>query len=107
MTVHDDDILDFDFVDDETRELPPPTRTGGTRPPGGGPPSGFLTEPGSDQTHNVVAALPPAADYSPLWNVVAYDNADFGLVIDLSSAQAATVLVPSLGLVNCPIVRIQ
>ena len=37
MTVHDDDILDFDFVDDETRELPP-TRTGGTRPPGGGPP---------------------------------------------------------------------
>lgn len=75
--------------------------------PGGGPPSGFLTEPGSDQTHNVVAALPPAADYSPLWNVVAYDNADFGGVIDLSSAQAATVLVPSLGLVNCPIVRIQ
>jgi hypothetical protein len=75
--------------------------------PGGGPPSGFLTEPGSDRTHNVVAALPPAADYSPLWNVVAYDNADFGFVIDLSSAQAATVLVPSLGLVNCPIVRIQ
>lgn len=37
MTVHDDDILDFDFVDDETRELPPPTRTGGGRPPGGGP----------------------------------------------------------------------
>ena len=38
---------------------------------------------------------------------MAYDNADFGFVIDLSSAQAATVLVPSLGLVNCPIVRIQ
>jgi hypothetical protein len=75
--------------------------------PGGGPPSGFLTEPGSDRTHNIAAALPPAADYSPLWNVVAYDNADFGLVIDLSSAQAATILVPSLGLVNCPIVRIQ
>jgi hypothetical protein len=75
--------------------------------PGGGPPSGFLTEVGGEQTHNVVAALPSAADYSPLWNVVAYDNADFGFVIDLSSAQAATVLVPSLGLVNCPIVRIQ
>lgn len=75
--------------------------------PGGGPPSGFLTEPGSDQTHNIVSALPAAADYSPLWNVVAYDNADFGIVIDLSSAQAATVLVPSLGLVNCPIVSIQ
>ena len=35
VTVHDDDILDFDFVDDETRELPPPDRQGGTRPPGG------------------------------------------------------------------------
>ena len=35
MTVHDDDILDFDFVDDETREIAPPPRQGG-RPPGGG-----------------------------------------------------------------------
>ena len=39
MTVHDDDILDFDFVDDETRELAPPSRPGG-RPPGGGPRGG-------------------------------------------------------------------
>ena len=39
MTVHDDDILDFDFVDDETREVAPPSRTGG-RPPGGGPQGG-------------------------------------------------------------------
>ncbi len=39
MTVHDDDILDFDFVDDETREVSPPSRTGG-RPPGGGPQGG-------------------------------------------------------------------
>ena len=35
VTVHDDDILDFDFVDDETRELAPPVRQGG-RPPGDG-----------------------------------------------------------------------
>jgi CARDB len=35
VTVHDDDILDFDFVDDETRELPPPSRPSGERPPGG------------------------------------------------------------------------
>ena len=34
MSVHDDDILDFDFVDDETREIAPPTR------PSGGPPAG-------------------------------------------------------------------
>jgi hypothetical protein len=39
VTVHDDDILDFDFVDDETRELAPPSRPGG-RPPGGGPRGG-------------------------------------------------------------------
>jgi len=39
VTVHDDDILDFDFVDDETREIAPPSRTGG-RPPGGGPQGG-------------------------------------------------------------------
>jgi hypothetical protein len=39
VTVHDDDILDFDFVDDETREVPPPSRPGG-RPPGGGPRGG-------------------------------------------------------------------
>ena len=39
MTVHDDDILDFDFVEDETREVAPPARTGG-RPPGGGAPGG-------------------------------------------------------------------
>lgn len=75
--------------------------------PGGGPQSGFRTDVGGEQTHNVVAALPAAAEYSPLWNVVVYDNADFGVVFDLSSAQAATILVPSLGLVNCPIVRIQ
>jgi len=39
VTAHDDDILDFDFVDDETREVTPPSRTGG-RPPGGGPQGG-------------------------------------------------------------------
>jgi hypothetical protein len=39
VTVHDDDILDFDFVDDETRELAPTTRPG-TRPPGGDGPRG-------------------------------------------------------------------
>ena len=38
--MHDDDILDFDFVDDETRELAPPSKPSGTRPPGGGPSGG-------------------------------------------------------------------
>jgi hypothetical protein len=40
VTVHDDDILDFDFVDDETRELPAPSARPGPRPPGGGPRGG-------------------------------------------------------------------
>ena len=44
MTAHDDDILDFDFVDDETRELAPPARSqGGGRPPGG--PTGGSSRP--------------------------------------------------------------
>ncbi len=37
VSSHDDDILDFDFFeDDATRESPPTTRPGGGRPPAGG-----------------------------------------------------------------------
>lgn len=72
--------------------------------PGGGPASGFMREPGTDQTHNVVATLPGDAGYSPLWHVNVYDNAEFDAVTDLSSAQAATLLVDGAGHVNCPIV---
>ena len=32
VSTHDDDILDFDFFDDETREIAPPSRTSGGRP---------------------------------------------------------------------------
>jgi hypothetical protein len=74
--------------------------------PGGGPPSGFRTEPGTEQTHNVVATLPADAAYSPLWNVVAYHNEDFPGVSDLATAQVSRIVEPSLGLVNCPIARI-
>jgi hypothetical protein len=38
VTVHDDDILDFDFVDDQTQETTPPSRPGGRPPTGDGPP---------------------------------------------------------------------
>jgi hypothetical protein len=69
-----------------------------------GPPSGFKTEPSSMQTHNVVGALPEDAAYSPLWMVIAYDNAAFASVNSLATAQQAPVLVPNAGLVNCPIV---
>jgi hypothetical protein len=72
--------------------------------PMSGPPSGFKTEPSSMQTHNVVGVLPEDSAYSPLWMVVAYDNASFGSVSGLGKAQQAPVLVPNAGLVNCPIV---
>lgn len=74
--------------------------------PNGGPPSGFRTEPGTAQTHNVVATLPGQPAYSPLWAVLPYDNAEFADVHDAGSAAAARGF-PLAGYVNCPIVFIQ
>ena len=74
---------------------------------GGGPPSGFVTEDGSSQTHNVVATLPGDASYSPLWMVNPYDNADFESVSDLDSATDANVLAEGIATVNCPIVTVE
>ncbi|WP_440989371.1 hypothetical protein [Haloarchaeobius baliensis] len=71
---------------------------------GGGPASGFVTETGSSQTHNVVATLPGDDGYSPLWQVAVYDNADFESVMDLESANAANILNSNAATVNCPIV---
>lgn len=70
---------------------------------GGGPASGFKTQGSSEQTHNVIETLPGDAGYSPLWDVMPYDNAAFDMVLNLETAQAAT----SFGLaavVNCPVV---
>lgn len=75
--------------------------------PNGGPASGFKTEPGSSQTHNVISALPADAGYSPLWGVVVYDNMSFASVMDITTATAAPVLVPNAGNVNCPVVNVQ
>jgi hypothetical protein len=72
---------------------------------GGGPSSGFKTEPGSMQTHNVPATLPSDAAYSPLWNVQVYNNANFDAVKDLTSALAAMPMSAGAD-VNCPIVSI-
>ncbi|MFC7201937.1 hypothetical protein ACFQJC_00265 [Haloferax namakaokahaiae] len=74
---------------------------------GGGPPSGFVTEEGSEQTHNVVATLPDDSGYSPLWFVNIYDNADFGMVSDLGSATNAEQLASGAANVNCPIVSVE
>ncbi len=71
---------------------------------GGGPPSGFVTEPGGGQTHNVLATSPTSPGYSPLWSVQIYDNADFPAVSNLATAQQATVVAANAALVNCPVV---
>jgi hypothetical protein len=75
--------------------------------PNGGPPSGFVVEPGTTRTHNVAYTVPGQVGYSPLWVVNIYDNADFAKVKDLATGLTARVLVPSVALVNCPIVAIQ
>jgi hypothetical protein len=72
--------------------------------PGGGPPSGFVTERGAQQTHNVVQTVPSDAGYSPLWLVNVYDNAEFARVRDLPSALRARVLGAAVANVNCPVV---
>lgn len=74
--------------------------------PGGGPPSGFVTEPGSQQTHNIVQTVPSDEGYSPLWLVNVYDNADFPRVRDLPSSTRAKVLATGVATVNCPIIWI-
>lgn len=75
--------------------------------PGGGPPSGFMTEEGTDQTHNVIDTLPEDPGYSPYWDVDVYDNADFDNVMDWQSASMANILARGVALVNCPVVSVQ
>jgi hypothetical protein len=73
---------------------------------GGGPPSGFRTEPDSEQTHNVIQTLPSDAAYSPLWLVSVYDNERFDDVGDLSSAIRARILAAGVATVNCPVFHV-
>ncbi len=74
----------------------------------GGPASGFKTEDGmaTGQTHNVPETIPTDAAYSPLWDVQIYDNADFSMVSDLSTAMSANILAQDAVIVNCPIVSV-
>lgn len=74
--------------------------------PNGGPASGFLTEAGSLQTHNVAAFLPLQTGYSPLWSVVPFNNSAFANVHDRTTAAAAP-LFPAAGNVNCPVVEVK
>ena len=74
--------------------------------PGGGAASGFVTEAGGAQTHNVVATAPSDAGYAPLWSVRAYDNAAFATVRDLATAEAAATVADDAVIVNSPIAAI-
>jgi hypothetical protein len=71
--------------------------------PASGPASGFKVEPGTMQTHNVLASLPGDVDYSPLWAVSFLPGASFATASDLASA--LTLNPTSAGAtVNCPVV---
>lgn len=70
-----------------------------------GPSSGFKTETGTVQTHNVLATTPASASYSPLWSVNVIDNADFSNVANVTTAQSANILAMNVALVNCPVVK--
>jgi hypothetical protein len=74
--------------------------------PNGGPPSGFVVEPGTDQTHNVLFSLPGDSDYSPLWSVSVYDNADFNNVTGVTTATAANIIGANVMTVNCPVAAV-
>lgn len=75
--------------------------------PAGGPPSGFMTEADSAQTHNVLSVLPADAAYSPLWETAVYDRGDFSAVEDLESAMAAEVLATGAHTLNAPVVAVE
>lgn len=75
--------------------------------PGGGPSSGFATESGSAQTHNVTATVPADAAYAPLWDVRVYDRAAFSSVRDLATATAAARVETAAMILNAPIVAIE
>jgi len=74
--------------------------------PESGPPSGFVMETGGLQTHNVIETIPSDDDYSPLWSVYIYDNADFDNVSDLNTVKAANILMENAMYVNCPVVYV-
>jgi hypothetical protein len=75
--------------------------------PGGGPASGFRTEPDGRQTHNVASSLPGDVDYSPLWLVSVYDNAAFPTVFNEATVLAARFKARNVATVNCPIVFVR
>lgn len=69
-----------------------------------GPASGFKSETGTLQTHNVLATNPSDTAYSPLWSVQVLSNVNFGSVSNLPSALSFTSMAAGAN-VNCPVVK--
>lgn len=69
-----------------------------------GPVSGFKTETGTLQTHNVIATSPSDITYSPLWSVQVLSNVNFGSVSNLATA-TSFASSPAGANVNCPVVK--
>lgn len=69
-----------------------------------GPASGFKTETGTMQTHNVISTIPGDAGYSPLWAVLVIDNTNFDMISDLETASNFTNMYAGAN-VNCPVVN--
>ena len=72
--------------------------------PDGGVASGFKAD-SRGQTHNVVQTIPTDSDYSPLWLVNVYDNANWSQVYNLDSVLGANIIAAGIATVNCPIVK--
>jgi hypothetical protein len=72
--------------------------------PASGPASGFKTETGTLQTHNVIATNPADGAYSPLWSVQVLSNVNFGSVSNLATA-TSFASSPAGANVNCPVVK--
>ena len=68
------------------------------------PDDGFKVEPGTSQTHNVLATLPGDATYSPLWDVNVVDTSNFSAMTNLATASSFSSMVAG-ATVNCPIVK--
>lgn len=72
--------------------------------PESGTASGVKFEDDGIQSHNVIETIPSDSDYSALWSVYVYDNADFDNVYNLETAKAANILAEQAMYVNCPVV---
>lgn len=71
--------------------------------PASGPASGFMHEPGSVQTHNVLGT-PEGVALTPLWDVRVLSNVNFNAVTNLETALSFPSVKANAD-VNCPVVR--